>query len=663
MSPPASGSAAVASAGVEIEPAVRRTPRIGCATPELRERLQQIWETKPGLYGWLATVDHKEIGIRYIVTAFVMLAIGGIEALVMRIQLAGPEKTFLTPEQYNMLFSTHGMTMIFLYSSPILSGFSNFLWPLLFGSRDMAFPRLNALSYWIYLAAGIFMYAGFLVNAGPNDGWFNYVPYADLRYDPGLNVDFYALGMVFLGVSTSVGAANFIVTLLRTRAPGMSINRLPIIIWGTATASFANLLVIPAVSLAFFLLWLDRRFGTQFFHVARGGQPLLWQHLFWMFGHPWVYAIVLPAMGMVSDGLPVFCRRPLVGYAPVALATVATMLLGFGVWVHHMFATGLPGLSLAFFSSASILIAVPSAISVFAWIATIWLGRPVITTAFLFFASTIILFVIGGVSGFMTASVPADWELTDTYFVVAHLHYVLVGINLFPVIGATYMWFPKFTGRILDERLGKWSFWTMFIGFNLAFLPMHLTGLWGMPRRVYTYPVDLGLGPINMVTTIGSFLFGLGVLLFFVNLLRSRTSGTRVGDNPWDGYTLEWATSSPPPPYNFAVIPTIASRHVLWEDRLNETDQRSNLEEGFILDHGKEALATSALDAEPQRILHMPGDTLIPFMLALGMLVLFSGLLIRNVPIASIGGIVCALDLVAWFWPRASLLERRPEHG
>ena len=663
MSPPASGSAAVASAGVEIEPAVRRTPRIGCATPELRERLQQIWETKPGLYGWLATVDHKEIGIRYIVTAFVMLAIGGAEALVMRIQLAGPEKTFLTPEQYNMLFSTHGMTMIFLYSSPILSGFSNFLWPLLFGSRDMAFPRLNALSYWIYLAAGIFMYAGFLVNAGPNDGWFNYVPYADLRYDPGLNIDFYALGMVFLGVSTSVGAANFIVTLLRTRAPGMSINRLPIIIWGTATASFANLLVIPAVSLAFFLLWLDRRFGTQFFHVARGGQPLLWQHLFWMFGHPWVYAIVLPAMGMVSDGLPVFCRRPLVGYAPVALATVATMLLGFGVWVHHMFATGLPGLSLAFFSSASILIAVPSAISVFAWIATIWLGRPVITTAFLFFASTIILFVIGGVSGFMTASVPADWELTDTYFVVAHLHYVLVGINLFPVIGATYMWFPKFTGRMLDERLGKWSFWTMFIGFNLAFLPMHLTGLWGMPRRVYTYPVDLGLGPINMVTTIGSFLFGLGVLLFFVNLLRSRTSGTRVGDNPWDGYTLEWATSSPPPPYNFAVIPTIASRHVLWEDRLNETDQRSNLEEGFILDHGKEALATSALDAEPQRILHMPGDTLIPFMLALGMLVLFSGLLIRNVPIASIGGIVCALDLVAWFWPRASLLERRPEHG
>jgi len=661
VSPPAATSAAAAHV-VDKRPDVRRTPEIGRSTPELRERLQRTWETKPGLYGWFATVDHKEIGIRYIVTAFVMLVIGGIEALIMRVQLAGPEQTLLSPQEYNMLFSTHGVTMIFLYASPILSGFSNYLWPLLFGSRDMAFPRLNALSYWIYLAAGIFMYAGVFIGAGPNDGWFNYVPYAQFRYDPGLNIDFYSLGMIFLGISTSVGAANFIVTLLRMRAPGMSINRLPIIIWGTATASFANLLIVPAVSLAFFLLWLDRQFHTQFFQVPGGGQPLLWQHLFWMFGHPWVYAIVLPAMGMVSDGLPVFCRRPLVGYAPVALATVATMLLGFGVWVHHMFATGLPGLSLAFFSAASILIAVPSAISVFSWIATIWLGRPVITAAFLFFASTIVLFVIGGVSGFMTASVPADWELTDTYFVVAHLHYVLLGINVFPVMGATHFWFPKITGRMMDERLGRWSFWTTFIGFNVAFLPMHLTGLWGMPRRVYTYPVDMGLGPINMVSTLSSFLLAIGFLLFFINVIRSRTRGAPAGDNPWDAYTLEWSTSSPPPPYNFAVIPTVASRHMLWEDQLGEPGERSNLEEGFILDHGKEALATTALDAEPQRILHMPDDTIIPFLLATGMLVLFSGLLVRNVPIAAVGALICAADLIAWFWPRASLLERGPAH-
>jgi cytochrome c oxidase subunit I len=663
MSPPPAAAPVASAPTSNREERVRRAPAIGRSTPELRDRLQRIWETKPGLYGWLATVDHKEIGIRYIVTAFVMLVIGGIEALIMRVQLASPEQTLLTPQQYNMLFSTHGVTMIFLYASPILSGFSNYLWPLLLGGRDMAFPRLNALSYWIYLAAGIFMYAGVLVGAGPNDGWFNYVPYAQFRFDPGPNIDFYSLGMVFLGVSTSVGAANFIVTLLRMRAPGMSINRLPIIIWGTATASFANLLIVPAVSLAFFLLWLDRQFHTQFFEVHGGGQPLLWQHLFWMFGHPWVYAIVLPAMGMVSDGLPVFCRRPLVGYAPVALATVATMLLGFGVWVHHMFATGLPGLSLAFFSAASILIAVPSAISVFSWIATIWLGRPVITAAFLFFASTIVLFVIGGVSGFMTASVPADWELTDTYFVVAHLHYVLLGINVFPVMGATHFWFPKFTGRMMDERLGRWSFWTTFIGFNVAFLPMHLTGLWGMPRRVYTYPVDMGLGPINLVSTLGSFLLAIGFLLFFVNVLRSRTRGAPASDNPWDAFTLEWSTSSPPPPYNFAVIPTIASRHMLWEDQLGEPGQRSNLEEGFILDRGKEALATTALDAEPQRILHMPEDTIIPFLLAVGMLVLFGGLLLRNMPITTVGALICAADLIAWFWPRTSLLERGTAHG
>ena len=319
----------------------------------------------------------------------------------------------------------------------------------------MAFPRLNALSYWVYLASGLFMYAGFAIGAGPNDGWFNYVPNASRAYNPGMNMDFYALGMIFLGISTTVGAANFVVTFLRTRAPGMSVNRVPILIWGTLTASVANIIVVPAVSLAFVLLWMDRQFGTHFFDVSEGGQPLLWQHLFWMFGHPWVYAVVLPAMGMVSDGLPAFCRRPLVGYAPVALSTVATMMLGFGVWVHHMFATGLPNLALSFFSGASIIITVPSAVAVFAWTATIWLGRPVITTAFLYFSSMIVLFVIGGVSGFMTASVPVDWQLTDTYFVVAHLHYVLIGINLFPVIGGLYYWFPKMTGRMLDERLGK----------------------------------------------------------------------------------------------------------------------------------------------------------------------------------------------------------------
>jgi cytochrome c oxidase subunit I len=640
-----------------------RTPAIGVDSVEHQARLMDLWETSPGIRGFFATVDHKEIGIRYIVTAFVFLALGGIEALVIRLQLAGPNLSLLTPDEYNQFFSTHGMTMIFLYASPILSGFSNYLWPLLLGSRDMAFPRLNALSYWIYLASGLFLYTGFLTGNGANDGWFNYVPYAARDFNPGLNEDFYALGMVLLGISTTVGAANFIVTFCRTRAPGMSINRVPIMVWGTLTANVANLLVVPSVSLAFLLLWMDRQFATHFFDPVAGGQPLLWQHLFWMFGHPWVYAIVLPAMGMVSDGLPVFCRRPLVGYSLVALATVATMILGFGVWVHHMFATGLPGLGLSFFSAASIVITLPSAVAVFAWLATIWLGRPVITTAFLFFSSMIILFVIGGVSGFMTASVPVDWQLTDTYFVVAHIHYVLIGINLFPVVGAVYFWFPKMTGRMLDERLGRWNFWTMFIGFNLAFLPMHLTGLLGMPRRVYTYPDYPGWGTLNLITSIGAFVLAAGVLMLLINVVRSRRSGAPAGNNPWDAPTLEWSIASPPPPYNFAVIPTVASRHPLWEARLGGEGGSSSLERGALLDRGKETLATTALDAEPDMVLEMPDDTLAPLFLALGLSVLFVGLLTKIWDLAFLGLGIGILALVAWYWPRMPLRQRSMAHG
>jgi cytochrome c oxidase subunit I len=638
-----------------------RTPEVGVDSSAHQARLQRLWETSPGIKGFFTTVDHKVIGIRYIVTAFLFLAIGGIEALAMRLQLAGPDLTLLTPRQYNELFSTHGVTMIFLYALPILSGFSNYLWPLLLGSRDMAFPRLNALSYWVYLASGIFLYVGVLTGNAPNDGWFNYVPYASRDYNPGLNQDFYALGMVFLGISTSAGAANFLVTAFRTRAPGMSLNRLPIMVWGTLTASAANLVVIPAVSLAFFLLWLDRQFSTHFFDATAGGQPLLWQHLFWIFGHPWVYAIVLPAMGMVSDGLPVFCRRPLVGYSLVALSTVATMVLGFGVWVHHMFATGLPSLSLSFFSGASIAIVVPSAVAVFAWLATIWLGRPVITTAFLFFASMILLFVIGGVSGFMTASVPVDWQLTDTYFVVAHLHYVLIGINVFPVMGATYFWFPKMTGRLLDERLGRWNFWAMFVGFNLAFLPMHLTGLYGMPRRVYTYAPGMGWDTLNLLTTLGSFVLGIGVLLFVVNVWKSLRAGAPAGSNPWDAATLEWSTPSPPPPYNFAVIPTVASRHPLWEHRLDEEEARTSIERGMLLAARKETIGTSALDGEPDMILEMPEDSAAPFILTLGMAIVFVGLLLKMWPVVGAGGAVTAIALLVWLWPREELREREPD--
>ena len=621
-------------------------------SPAPTERLQRAWETPSGLRGVLTTVDHKTIGVRYLVTAFAFLCLGGLEAAAMRAQLAWAGQHMLTAEQYNQLFSVHGVTMIFLFAAPILSGFSNYLWPLMLGSRDMAFPRLNALSYWLYLGAGIFIYSSLLIGQMPNAGWFDYVPYAERAFDPGRNIDFYALGLLLLGVSTTVGSVNFVVTLFKTRAPGMSLNRLPIIVWGTLTASFANLAAVPSLSVALIFLYLDRQFGTHFYDPTAGGHPLLWQHLFWMFGHPWVYVIVLPAMGIVSDALPTFCRRPLVGYTLVALATVATGILGFGVWLHHMFSTGIPPLGLAFFSGASMIITIPSAIGVFSWIATIWYGRPVYTTAFLFMAGFIVLFVIGGVSGVMTAAAPFDWQLTDTYFVVAHLHYVLVGINVFPVLAGLYYWFPKMTGRLLDERLGRWNFWLMFIGANVVFFPMHWLGMMGMPRRIYTYDAGLGWSVSNLVETIGAYVFAIGVLLFLINVWRSLRNGALAGNNPWDAGTLEWSVPSPPPPYNFAVIPTIASRHPLWEKHLpDEGTGRSDLHTATVLEDGRETIGTTPLDAEPAVVMRMPEDTPWPFFLALSLTVLCYGLLLPSAALSALGVAGALVSTIGWLSP------------
>jgi cytochrome c oxidase subunit I+III len=616
------------------------------------EKLERTWETPPGWRGTLSSVDHKTIGLRYLVTSIAFLVIGGVEALLMRAQLARAGEHLLSANAYNQLFSMHGVTMIFLYAAPVLSGFSNYLWPLMLGSRDMAYPRLNALSYWLYLVAGIFLYTSLPLGAMPNAGWFDYVPYASRAYNPGLNVDFYALTMLLLAASTTVGSINFVTTLFKTRAPGMSINRLPIIVWGTLTASISNIIALPALSAAVAMLYLDRRYGTRFYDAAAGGHPLLWQHLFWMFGHPWVYIVVLPAMGIVSDALPTFCRRPLVGYTAVALATVTTAMLGFGVWLHHMFATGIPPLALAFFGGASIVITIPSAVAVFSWLATLWDGKPSYPAAMKFMLGFIALFVIGGVSGVMTAAVPFDWQLTDTYFVVAHLHYVLVGINVFPVIAGVYYWFPKFTGRLMNERLGTWNFWTMFVGMNLLFFPMHIVGLLGMPRRVYTYPAGLGWDIYNLLETIGGFLFAFGVLLFAVNVWISRRRGAPSGPNPWDAPTLEWSTPSPPPPYNFAVLPVIGSRHPLWEDRLDEGSSRSVLYTGPVLaDDGRETFSTTPLDAEPAAIMRMPKDSYRPLALALSAGVIAYGLLFSLLWLAGIGAIGVAASAIGWLWP------------
>jgi cytochrome c oxidase subunit I len=640
-----------------VVPNYHRTPEIaqGAYDSPLAEHLRKLWQTGPGIIGWLSTVDHKALGIRYIVTAFVFLALGGIEALIMRLQLAQPNETLLTPTQYNELFSMHGITMILWYALPILTGFSVYLQPLLLGTRDMAMPRLNAFTYWVFLFSGVFLYASFFVGAVPNAGWFNYVPLASIESDPGPNIDFYALANIFLGISTTLGGINFIVTIIRMRAPGMSINRLPIMSWGTLTISVGSVLSVPAVSLAFFLLWMDRHFGTHFFDAQSGGHPLLWQHLFWLWGHPWVYIIVLPALSMVSQALPVYCRRPLVGYSLVALATVLTMLLGFGVWLHHMFATGLPNTALAFFSAVSIIIAIPSAVSLFAWLATIWTGRPVFTTSFLFFAGFIVVFVIGGVSGFMTGSVPVDWQLTDTYFVVAHIHYVLIGWNLFAVMGALYHWFPKMSGRLLNEPLGKLTFWLMFIGFNVGFFPMHIVGLMGMPRRIYTYSPDMGWGTLNLITTIGSYVLALGLLLTLINVLVSLRRGALAAANPWDADSLEWSTPSPPPPFNFVVIPTVASRSPLWESRLQETEFSSTPHRGFVLDHGKETLGTTMLDAVPEVILKMPEDSLMPLLLSLALTVIFAALMTLSWWLLAAAGVVSLILLAVWLWPRAEL--------
>ncbi len=630
------------------------------ALPDAPAReLEQIWETPRGFFGTLSSVDHKTIGKRYLVTAFAFLLAGGIEAAVMRLQLARADAHLLTPEAYDQLFTMHGVTMIFLFASPILSGFSNYLWPLMLGARDMAYPRVNALSYWTFLLSGLFIYSSFLIGQAPDGGWFNYVPMTSRAYSPGHNIDFYTLGLIFLGVSSTVGAVNFIGTFFNVRAPGMSINRVPIIVWGTLTASFSIVFFMPALSVACVQLWMDRNVGTHWFDPANGGHPMLWQHLFWMFGHPWVYIIVLPAMGLASDLIPAFARRPLAGYTFVAMATLATAIVGSGVWVHHMFATGIPQPATSFFSAASMVIAIPSAVSIFAWLATIWHGRPVLKTPMLFMGGFIILFVIGGVSGVMTAAVPFDWQLTDTYFVVAHIHYVLLGINVFPVMAGLYYWYPKMTGRMLSEVAGRWTFWLMFIGVNLTFFPMHITGMLGMPRRIYTFPAGMGWDAMSMIESVGAVVIAAGLLMFLIDAIRSCRKGAIAGPNPWDAPTLEWSVPSPPPAYNFAVLPTVRSRHPLWEDRLREGTP-SVIDAGPVLDDGRETIETSGLDADPIGPLRMPSDSYAPLVLALALTLVFVTLLVHAWVWVAIAVLCVLASLLGWLWPtHASLALAR----
>src|SRR6201747_1485351 len=518
---------------------------------EIEGRLADTW-------GALSTVEQKIIGRRYIVPAFAFLILGGILALAMRIQLARPEARFIGPDRYNQIFTMHGTNMMFLFAVPVMEAMAVYLVPLMVGTRNIAFPRLNAFSYWMFLAGGALLWIAFALDTGPDVGWFAYVPLSGPQYAAGKRADIWAQMITFTEVSALAVSVEIVVTIFKQRAPGMSLDRIPLFVWSMLVTSFVVIMAMPAIMVASTSLILDRLVGTHFYNVAEGGDVLLWQHLFWFFGHPEVYIIFLPAVGMVSTIVATFARRPVFGYLALVLAVISTGILAFGLWVHHMFTTGLPRLGESFFTASSMAIAVPSGIQIFCWLVTLWDGRPVFKTPLLFVIGFIITFVIGGLTGVMVASVPFDTQVHDTYFVVAHFHYVLIGGAVFPLLGAIYYWFPKITGRMMRETLGRWHFWLAVFGFNVSFFSVHILGLAGMPRRVYTYSSALDWGGLNLLATTGAFVLAASVLLFFINVWRSLTAGATAGSNPWNAPTLEWATASPPPSYNFVRIPVVS---------------------------------------------------------------------------------------------------------
>ncbi|HMA43356.1 MAG TPA: cytochrome c oxidase subunit I, partial [Gemmatimonadales bacterium] len=520
-----------------------------------------------GLKSWLTTTDHKRIGKLYFWTAFAFFLLGGFEALIIRAQLARPDNTLVGADTYNQLFTMHGTTMVFLALMPLAAAFFNFIVPLQIGARDVAFPRLNAFSYWVFLLGGLFMNTSWLLphHPAPDGGWFGYATLTERQFNPGPNIDFWLLGLQILGIASLAAGFNFIVTILNLRAPGMKMMRLPVFSWMTLVTSFLMITAFPVITVALVFLMFDRVFGTHFYLPQAGGDPVLWQHLFWLFGHPEVYILILPAMGVVSEVLPTFSRKPLFGYTVVVYSGVLIGFMGWGVWSHHMFSVGLGPIADSVFALTTMLIAIPTGVKIFNWLATLWGGQLRFTTAMCFALGFIALFTIGGLSGVTHASPPADLQQTDTYYVVAHFHYVLFGGTMMGLFAGMYYWWPKMTGRLLSERLGLLHFWLMFIGMNLTFFPMHLIGLLGMPRRIYTYSHDLGVDSMNLLSSIGAAVLGLGMVIFAYNMWRTRRHGTVAGPNPWGGATLEWSIPSPPPVHNFDVIPTVTSRLPLWD--------------------------------------------------------------------------------------------------
>jgi len=514
------------------------------------------------VYEWLTTTDHKKIGIMYITSAYIFFLIGGLMALAIRTELAAPGTQFLNPDIFNQAFTMHGTTMVFFFVMPMLAGFANYIVPLQIGAADMAFPRINALSFWIIPVSALLLFSSFGLGGAAAGGWTSYTPLSEAKY-AGIGQDFWLAGLLLNGVSSILGAINILATIFKLRAPGLTMLRLPIFVWTVLVTSVLLIFAVPVLASGLVMLFIDRNYGGAFFDPAAGGDTVLWQHVFWFFGHPEVYILILPAFGIISEVLPVFSRKPLFGYKAFVLATVSIGVLGFGVWAHHMFTTG--AVFLPFFSITTFLISVPTGVKMFNWIATMWRGKLRFTTAMLFAVGFLASFLIGGLDGAFSASTPIDFALQDTYWIVSHLHYVLFGGSAFGIMAATYYWFPKMTGRFLDERLGKVQFVIMFVGAHLTFFPMHLLGISGMPRRIQDYAPNVGWQDLNLLATFGSYLIGFGTLVLLWNMFVALRGPRTAGDDPWDANTLEWATTSPPPSYNFDRLPEIRSERPLFD--------------------------------------------------------------------------------------------------
>jgi len=630
-----------------------------------------------GIWSWLTTVDHKKIGIMYGYAAFFFFIIGGLEALMLRIQLASANAEFLTAGAYNAMFTMHATTMVFLFIMPTSAAFMNYLIPLMIGARDVAFPRLNALSWWIFFFGGIFLYSTFIFGTSappigadgiagnlaagggpgsfnwladsPDGGWFGYQPNAGPFYSPGTAMDYWALGLQIIGLASLVSSVNFIVTIFNMRAKGMRLLRMPVFVWMSTVVAFLLLFSIPIIAVALFMVTFDRQFGTLFFAPVGGGDPILWQHLFWLFGHPEVYILILPAMGIVSEVLPVFSRKPLFGYSAVVFAGAAIAFLGFGVWAHHMFSSGITPVAQAAFGLATMTIAIPTGIKIFNWMGTMWGGRIRMTTPMLFAVGFVAMFTIGGLSGVTHAVVPSDWQQTDTYYIVAHFHYVLFGGSVFGLFAGLYYWFPKLTGKIMNERLGKINFWLMFIGFNTTFAPMHWLGLQGMVRRTWKYAPETGLEPWNIVVTIGAFIIAAGVAVFMYNWWRSRRHGEDSGLDPWDARTVEWTTPSPTPEYNFAVSPVISKLDHFWHLKYDQDDEGRAVRKE---DADQVVAELQHVGLNPPEPIHLPNPSYFPLIMAAGFPLMFYGIIYHTTAwgkaLIAIGAVISLAAVIGW---------------